>query len=119
MSRLSIPGAAAAVLALAIAGNASAYQKAPPASPPPAASAAQAGSPKPAVKLVDLNRASVNELKALPGIGDAEAAKIVAARPFKSKADLVTKNVLTLEAYDRLSRQVVVDLRKPAAKPKS
>ena len=120
MSRLSIGKAVTAALALAFAGTAPAYQKTPAASPPPAASAAQpATKPKPATRLVDLNLASVTELKTLPGIGDAEAAKIVAARPYKSKTDLVTRNVLTLEAYDRLSKQVVVDLRKPPAKPKT
>jgi DNA uptake protein ComE-like DNA-binding protein len=121
MSRLSIGKAATAALALTFASMAPAYQKTPPSSPPPAASAAPAASPKPApkTKLVDLNLASRTELQTLPGIGDAEAAKIVAARPYKSKTDLVTRNVLTLEAYDRLSKQVVVDLRKPPAKPKS
>ena len=89
------------------------------AAPAAGASAATTTAAKPPAKPVDLNRASRSELKTLPGIGDAEAAKIVAARPFNSKTDLVTKNVLTLEAYDRLSKQVVVDLRKPAAKPKS
>lgn len=119
MFRLPTPAAVAAILALAFAGAAPAQQKTPSSAPQPAASAARAASPKPAIKLVDLNRAGLGELKTLPGVGDAEAAKIVAARPYKSKADLVTKNVLTPEAYDRLSKQVVVDLRKPAAKPKS
>ena len=35
-------------------------------------------------KLVDINHATKDELKKLPGIGDAEAEKIIAARPLGS-----------------------------------
>ena len=67
-----------------------------PQRPPPAAALAQASAPAAATKLVDINKASRTELKTLPGIGDAEAAKIIGARPYMTKTDLVTKNVLTL-----------------------
>jgi competence protein ComEA len=62
----------------------------PTRAPAPAghASAAQA------VKPIDINSASRAQLKTLPGIGDAEADKIIAGRPYLSKADLATKNVL-------------------------
>ena len=46
------------------------------------------------IKLVDINSASSAELKKLPGIGDAEAAKIIAGRPYGSKAWLVSNKVL-------------------------
>jgi hypothetical protein len=67
---------------------------------------------------LDLNVASRAELMKLPGIGEAEARRIVQGRPYKSKADLVTKNVLEPAAYDRLQRLVMVDHRRAGAKPK-
>lgn len=73
----------------------------------PATSPADAGASKAAPRLVDINSASRAELKALPGIGDAEARRIVAARPYPSKAKLVADNVLSIEAYDTLRGRIV------------
>jgi len=84
----------------------------------PTASAARASAPAATAKLVDINKASRTELKRLPGIGEAEATKLIAGRPYMTKTDLVTKNVLTLEAYDALSSQIVVVHKGPPPKPK-
>lgn len=59
------------------------------------------------VKLVDINSASRAELKTLPGIGDAEAGRIIAARPYPSKAKLAADKVLSLEAYAALKGRIV------------
>lgn len=59
------------------------------------------------VKLVDINGATSDQLKALPGITDAEAAKIIAGRPYGSKAHLVSRNVITNEMYENIKKQVV------------
>lgn len=115
------PFAAAALAAAATAvglaaGLARAYDRAHP----PLAPAAGTAVVRPAAaaeKRVDLNRASRAELKTLPGIGDAQAERIVAGRPYKSKTDLVTRNVLELAAYDQVRRQVVVDHRQAAPRP--
>jgi len=57
-------------------------------------------------KAVDINHASLADLKKVPGITDAYAAAIIAKRPYRSKADLVTKNVLPMGVYQTLRKQV-------------
>lgn len=56
---------------------------------------------------VDINGASRAELKTLPGIGEAEATKIIAGRPYLTKIDLVTKNVLPEGVYLALRDQII------------
>ena len=72
----------------------------------------------PAAKLVDINSASRAELKTLPGIGDAEANRIIANRPYLTKSHLVAKKVLELGPYDALrGRIIAVQTTQP--KPKT
>lgn len=61
----------------------------------------------PAVKLVDINTAGKAELKTLPGIGDKEAERIIAGRPYLSKADLTTHYIITRKTYEGLKKRVI------------
>lgn len=61
----------------------------------------------PKVKLVDINSAKKEELKTLPGIGDAQAEKIVSGRPYGSKAHLITRNIVDRASYDAINKLVV------------
>lgn len=89
------------------------------AEPGTAASATKAGTAKAAekggqqkataaakVKRVDINSAGKAELQTLPGIGSAQADKIIAGRPYLSKADLVADNILSQEAYEKIKKRV-------------
>ncbi len=58
-------------------------------------------------KLVDINSAGKKELKTLPDIGDAEAVRIIAGRPYLTKADLVTRDIVSRELYEDLKTRVI------------
>ena len=88
----------------------------PPASLAPVPSAKQAVVASPA-KPVDINSASRTQLKSLPGIGDAEADRIVAGRPYLSKSDLATNKVLPAGVYLSLRNRIIAIQRdKPMGK---
>jgi DNA uptake protein ComE-like DNA-binding protein len=64
--------------------------------------------PAPAKKdVLDINSASADELKTLPGVGDAYAKKIVDGRPYKRKDELVQKKVVPQGTYDKIKDQIV------------
>ena len=99
--------AACAAAALVSAAHAATPAKA--ASAPASASAPKAAASKaaPQSKPVDINSASAAQLKKLPGIGDAEAERIVAGRPYTSKAELVTRNLIPMGVYQSLRHRII------------
>jgi DNA uptake protein ComE-like DNA-binding protein len=56
---------------------------------------------------LDLNTATAERLKALPGIGEAYSEKIIKGRPYKRKDELVQKKLIPEATYDTIKDQIV------------
>ena len=63
--------------------------------------------PAPKAELLDINSATAEQLDALPGIGKAYSAKIIAGRPYKGKDELVQKNIVPQKTYDGIKDKII------------
>jgi competence protein ComEA len=110
------------IFAMSLVGSTAAAQTSEPGSKPEIASAAsggmQAGSamsaPSKTDKL-DINTATKDQLKSLPGIGDAYSQKIIDGRPYRTKLDLVQKKIIPQGTYDKIKDSIIAKQPKPGA----
>jgi competence protein ComEA len=58
-------------------------------------------------ELVDINHATLIELKTLPGVGEAYALAIIKHRPYKNKTQLRSKGAIPLAAYRKIKDQII------------
>src|SRR5271155_1371626 len=78
------------------------------ASPAQMANAASAGK-------LDINTATKDQLKALPGIGDVYSQKIIDGRPYRAKNELVQKKIIPQATYDKCKDIIIAKQAKPGA----
>jgi len=64
-------------------------------------------------ELLDINTATPEQLKALPGMGDAYVQRILAGRPYTAKNQLVTRGVIPQAAYDAVKERIIAHRVKP------
>lgn len=56
---------------------------------------------------VDINHASMGELLKVPGMTASWAGRIVRFRPYRTKADLLDRGVVTSKVYDRIKDYII------------
>ena len=57
--------------------------------------------------LLDINTATADQLKALPGIGEVYAEKVIKGRPYQRKDELVQKQILPRATYEGIKYKIV------------
>lgn len=100
--RLSRVILAALILIL---GMSSAYSHAPMAAAFLKSTATQAATK--ASDLIDINTATKDQLKSLPGIGDAYSQKIIDGRPYKMKTDLLNRKIVPAATYEKIKGLII------------
>ena len=59
------------------------------------------------VDLLDINTATADQLKSLPGISDAYTEKIIKGRPYQRKDELAQKKILPRATYVQIKYKIV------------
>ena len=102
------------LLAVSVTTATAAAQAASTAQPSTPAAPAHA-TPAYETEKIDINTATKDQLKALPGIGDAYSQKIIDGRPYRTKRDLVSKSLIPLATYNKIKDKIIAKQPKTGA----
>lgn len=75
--------------------------------PAPKQAKADASAAAPKGDKLDINTATEDQLKALPGVGDTLSKAIIAGRPYRAKNELVTKQIIPKATYEKIKDQII------------
>jgi competence protein ComEA len=95
----------ASLFASALIGFSPVWVKSAETTPKPAADSKKTSSK---TDRLDINTASVKDLKAIRGINETQAKKIIEGRPYKRRNELVLKKIIPQETFDKIKDQVTV-----------
>jgi DNA uptake protein ComE-like DNA-binding protein len=56
--------------------------------------------------VVNINKASADQLDSLPGLSEGEARHIIAGRPYASSDELVKRHIISKGEYDRIAGKI-------------
>lgn len=108
MKKITI-AAITVILSLSLGAVAFSAETKAPAKPAAPAAEKKAELAKPAAKaeLVDINTATEEQLKAIPGVGDVYSKKIIAGRPYAKKDQLKIKNIVPADLYEKIKDKII------------
>lgn len=92
------------IFLLSLVNGAAVGQNADPGSKPEAMAGQMA---KSAADKLDINSATKDQLKELPGIGDAYSQKIIDGRPYRAKNQLVQKKIIPQAVYEKIKDLII------------
>ncbi len=84
----------------------------------PGSSATTAATAAKTAEKLDINTATKDQLKELPGIGDAYSQKIIDGRPYRAKNELVQKKIIPQATYDKIKDLIIANQVKSAPSSK-
>ena len=66
-----------------------------------------------AIKPVDINSGSIEQLRALPGIHYQYAQKIIDGRPYQKKQELVSRKIIPEPVFDKIKDRIITVNQEP------